>query len=319
MKTTNSQFKLPPKKWYSLDQACEQIYKYTDENVTKDDLIHYAKIGLLKISIKTHITKYHKKIGSVRLDENLLFLSINGKKYDFDLDFGQFNKDIATYKNNVYLLINSLDEAFVISGFLHINFEYSKPIEVDGIDTFDFGLNHLLKATKKDVYLDDKFGIISFYPPNDKNIKFYLWGFEKALDPWLLDEYGNELDKEYDEDLIYFDNGSQPLRKKYIHFKYDDLYMLYDDLIAFLENNKKQKENKVGRKEREDKEQIIKMAKNIFKENPTASKNKIIDFLVDNYNIPESTLKKYFEKENIGAPSKQQNRSLVIKKKNYNY
>ncbi|MDP8078393.1 hypothetical protein [Phocoenobacter skyensis] len=49
--TEEKQFKLPPRKWYTLEQACKRIYKLTGEEVTTDDLIHYWLTNKLGIGI----------------------------------------------------------------------------------------------------------------------------------------------------------------------------------------------------------------------------------------------------------------------------
>lgn len=47
-----NKIKLPPRKWYSLQQAADKLTRDTREPVTVDDLIHYAAIGVLQLSIK---------------------------------------------------------------------------------------------------------------------------------------------------------------------------------------------------------------------------------------------------------------------------
>ena len=41
---------LPPRKWYSLQQAADKLRREFGEPVTIDDLLHYSQIGLLELS-----------------------------------------------------------------------------------------------------------------------------------------------------------------------------------------------------------------------------------------------------------------------------
>lgn len=38
MSMNQQKFKLPPRKWYSLEQAIEKIYKLTGERITIEDI-----------------------------------------------------------------------------------------------------------------------------------------------------------------------------------------------------------------------------------------------------------------------------------------
>lgn len=44
-------YKLPMRKWYSLEQASEKLTKDTGEKVTPGDIIHYANRGFLELSV----------------------------------------------------------------------------------------------------------------------------------------------------------------------------------------------------------------------------------------------------------------------------
>ena len=58
-----NQIKLPPRKWYSLQQAADKLTRELNEPITIDDLLHYYQIDLLPFSIyikhsptETHIS-----------------------------------------------------------------------------------------------------------------------------------------------------------------------------------------------------------------------------------------------------------------------
>lgn len=43
--------KLPPRKWYTLEQAVKQINRLTKENIDIDDLLHFAFINKLELCV----------------------------------------------------------------------------------------------------------------------------------------------------------------------------------------------------------------------------------------------------------------------------
>ncbi|HDR1520465.1 TPA: hypothetical protein QB484_001294, partial [Pasteurella multocida] len=49
--------KLPPRKWYSLEQAAKKITQETGEHITERDLIYYANQGLFELSVYINFRK----------------------------------------------------------------------------------------------------------------------------------------------------------------------------------------------------------------------------------------------------------------------
>ena len=47
-----NKIKLPPRKWYSLQQAAEKLSQETNQTITSGDLLHYANQGLLELSVR---------------------------------------------------------------------------------------------------------------------------------------------------------------------------------------------------------------------------------------------------------------------------
>ena len=43
---------LPPRKWYSLQQAADKLSQIFNQAVTSGDLLHYANQGLLELSVR---------------------------------------------------------------------------------------------------------------------------------------------------------------------------------------------------------------------------------------------------------------------------
>ena len=68
---------LPPRKWYSLQQAADKLTREFGELVTIDDLLHYYQIGLLELSVYIATSQETIKIGKHIFST---FENIDGKK-----------------------------------------------------------------------------------------------------------------------------------------------------------------------------------------------------------------------------------------------
>lgn len=70
-------YKLPPRKWYNLEQASEKISRELGEKVTEKDIIYYANQGYLELSVyidfeKIEDNEYKIEIRNSNLNNDLL-------------------------------------------------------------------------------------------------------------------------------------------------------------------------------------------------------------------------------------------------------
>ncbi|HHV6933870.1 TPA: hypothetical protein ACUMYR_001476, partial [Haemophilus influenzae] len=79
---------LPPRKWYSLQQAADKLSQIFNQTVTSGDLLHYANQGLLELSVR---------IDFERIDDDEFNFSIHNSNlndvlddiYDLDIHYWQ--------------------------------------------------------------------------------------------------------------------------------------------------------------------------------------------------------------------------------------
>lgn len=101
-------YNLPPREWYSLEQTIDQIYKLTGETINISDLIHYWITGRLNISINIFFSSTriaYNPANSTILKKNENFIMGNQKfsmntlktKYFYDLTLDDDDKEL---KNN---------------------------------------------------------------------------------------------------------------------------------------------------------------------------------------------------------------------------
>lgn len=90
-------YTLPPRKWYTLEQAVKRINKLTGEEIEVADLLHYWKTNQLEICTAIEYKDFELDLGQLKIEPNKI-------KY-FDVDF--FFDD-ANYKlirtNNFYFI-----------------------------------------------------------------------------------------------------------------------------------------------------------------------------------------------------------------------
>ncbi|WP_288677147.1 hypothetical protein [uncultured Aggregatibacter sp.] len=72
-----NKIKLPPRKWYSLQQAAEKLSQETNQTITSGDLLHYANQGLLELSVR---------IDFKNIDNDNFTLSIHNSNLDNVID-----------------------------------------------------------------------------------------------------------------------------------------------------------------------------------------------------------------------------------------
>lgn len=106
---TNQIFKLPPRKWYTLEQAIKRIKQLTGEELEIVDLIHYWLSNKLELCVNIFYNPLTLSVGSLNIDtKDLIFLNVTSLDnetfhYEFDnlltiTDLIKEHEDLETRK-----------------------------------------------------------------------------------------------------------------------------------------------------------------------------------------------------------------------------
>lgn len=167
---------LPPRKWYSLQQAADKLTREFGELVTIDDLLHYYQIDLLELSIHIGTSESTIKIGNnifstyEKLDgkdtyprECLEFNLISEYEKDISIEhiFSMKKGTTNVYQNElikttITVYDQKLDELISINGFMNIwgnSAETHEDIEKIKEKGFNLGrINYLVSPNNGDNY-----------------------------------------------------------------------------------------------------------------------------------------------------------------------
>lgn len=205
--TAMTNYKLPARKWYTLEQATKRIKQLTGEDIEIEDLLHYWQIG--KLLISTNV-EYSSKdltinIGNITLQYiSPIFLQFNPNEEEYiDIDddycsikFNLEEKDIQQ-ENIEDPFLDLISEKYdKIEGFLSI------PCKISEAKKGDLNINKILKSG-----LD-------------------LNDFNEFLKPPI----------KYNENsgLLCIINPHKFEKKDNLTISIDNLYILEKDLIPFL-------------------------------------------------------------------------------------
>jgi hypothetical protein len=86
-----NKIKLPPRKWYSLQQAAEKLSQETNQTITSGDLLHYANQGLLELSVRVDFENINDDEFKFNL-QNSNLNEVLDKIYDLDIHCWQAYK-----------------------------------------------------------------------------------------------------------------------------------------------------------------------------------------------------------------------------------
>lgn len=205
---TNQIFKLPPRKWYSLEQACERIEKLTGDTAKKSDLLHFWHIGKLPIYIEIHYKLDH-------------FLSLGGLELSRD-SLLSFTYHSDTLKSSVNDAEFDIDLIQLTSAKLTINEEIKKTsTHVKG----GF-FNNSLKRSDEEIFLEIK-GLISL----QKDFTKVFTNKERDLQPQHLKGLATPPTK--NGEMIYFNLNTS--KKDYFTLS-PPMFILESDLQKLLTN-----------------------------------------------------------------------------------
>lgn len=281
---TNQIFKLPPRKWYTLEQAIKRIKQLTGEELEITDLIHYWKIRKLEICTYCLMTPVEITIGNTILNNNGFSLGIyydhrkeNEFKYKIKdvLEFVKLDErgNEYNYESTEYNHITNIEEHYNPAYYITERAVTEDEIHGEGV----FYIHGLLSVIPqyginiiKEVSFDSN--IIQFATPkNDEND--YRIGLE----------------------IINFDDE--------IHLDKNQLYILNDDLEDFINNKANPLEL--------EKYKYPKISTKTLNAQAEFLRNLIITQYGENYanNIrreldnPSSEIRQDFEKKGLPTPS----------------
>lgn len=215
---TNQIFKLPPRKWYSLEQAIKRIKQLTGEELEIEDLIHYWKIRKLEICTYCLMTPVEITIGNTILNNNDGFSLCICYDHREENDFKYKIKDVLefvkldergneyNYESAEYNPITSIEE--------HYNPAYyitERPVTEDEIHGEGVFYIH---------------GLLSVIPQYGINILKEV-SFNSNIIQFVTPK-NDENDYRIGLEIINFNDE--------IHLDKNQLYILNDDLEDFINN-----------------------------------------------------------------------------------
>lgn len=270
---------LPPRRWHSLEQAIKRIKQLTGEELEIADLIHYAAVEKLLLSVYFIYYPARIAIGNLEIIDRSLFnqqlLFNNEKNFEIDYIFSISDKPKTFFQNEfVKKTLTPLEDFsyhdFWISGLMNL---YS------GIGHAPQDINEVLE---KGVRLSNENIFVS---PKYK------------IDNRVISIFSLITEQEF-------------------FLTIDNLFILDSDLNNFLFSETERvnisealDKSKVGRKEADIKPLILSIAEATFKRHPNHSRNKITTaihqyiekYYSEEYLIPDKrTVVNYLKEANIG-------------------
>jgi len=279
---------LPPRKWYSLQQAADKLTREFGEPVTIDDLLHYSQIGLLELSVYIATSQETIKIGKHIFST---FENIDKEKafsrniFDFHL--------VSEYKEDIFI-----QHLFSIRKGIETTYQ-NKLLKIN-ISSYDKELDNL-------IFIDGFMNLLDAIGNGPKAIKDTI---EKGIN---LARLNYLVSPDYGDDyrVVILTNLNKNTKEN-IFIKLDDLYVLDSDLKAFLNGENKEKDvekiiekSKVGRKRDNRHKEIIETSKEFTVKYPEANRESIKNAVMNLLNIDDLSdeqIRRYLKEENIGKP-----------------
>lgn len=216
---TNQTFKLPPRKWYTLEQAIKRIKQLTGEELEIEDLIHYWKIKKLELCTYCLMTPEKIKIGGTTLRNTGFSLYVYSDyimKHDFKYKIEDILEVIKLHKSNTdgsYYYeteeFNQMTNTIEIS--LLVECSPERPI-LDENEGDAFYIN----------------GFLSIMPQRKIDIIDNIYWERNDILIILATPKNNEYDYRIVLEITNFDDE--------IHLNKNQLYILNDDLEDFINN-----------------------------------------------------------------------------------
>lgn len=291
-----NKIKLPPRKWYSLQQAAEKLTRELDESVIIDDLLHYCQIEQLELSVYIKKAKSAITIGDITFSDLKLreVQKILPRTFlDFNI-MGEYQEDILI--EHIFSIKKGIKESY--SNELVKTKLSSNDDELDKV-TFIDGFMNLWAPIGNSPQSIDKI----------KEKGFMLNNINYLVSPNI----GNDL-------RIVIKSHTNWNCEEDVFITLDNVYILESDLQDFLNGKSEHrkideilKRNKGGRPSIKHKEEIILLAKKIFKAYPEHNRERIKEAILElvnnrnyfndpNFKINEITTRNLLKENEIGIP-----------------
>ena len=212
---------LPPRKWYSLQQAADKLTREFGEPVTIDDLLHYYQIDLLELSIHIDTSE-----STIRIGNNIFstFEKINGKD-TYSRECLEFYL-ISEYQNSISI-------PHIFSMTKGITTTYQNELVKTTIVNYDPKLDEL-------IYIDGFMNLLTPLGNRKDDIEkikengFNLGRMNYLVSPKTGDNYRAVV-------ITHLSEFSQ----EDVFITLDNIYILSSDLNNFLEGKEKQQANEI--------------------------------------------------------------------------
>ncbi|WP_373778171.1 hypothetical protein [Glaesserella sp.] len=266
----NQDYKLPPRKWYTLEQAIKRIKQLTGEELEIADLIHFWNIAKLELCVDCSLYPVVANIGNSQYKQSNYFECLTPTA-------------LENYQNNDLLAIHKFDKP-IIKGIQFFN-----QIEIR---------NAIIAKNDKDPEFKNKMNIQGFLSIlKDERIisseEEKLSTGEKISIFNLFLATPKETSEDRERVIFFLDIiGKAKISK-------DDLRILHSDLMDFIENksNPPQIENKPHPKTLNAQAEFIRNLLIMFYDETTANN---IRKELDN---PNSEIRQDFERKGLQTPS----------------
>lgn len=263
---------LPPRKWYTLQQAAEKLTRDLKEPVTVEDLLHFAAIGKLELCIKMRLDdEQGMQIDNVK-DERLAKLRLKFLDYKYRTMKGRL-----LYSKSLTLKISEEK-----SSYLDADFEFMEGfLAIYFLNTDDYFLDQ--KIANNRLILND----IYFKTPRDEILEGLL--FEQDINDNIVFHCAIQLEKDYEI----------PIPKEAFYILEDEYNILINGGrdIEEIETTKQENPRPISTKSENQRNQFIRDLLTIYYGTGVDEK---IRSLLDN---KDSEIRRDFETKGLTPPS----------------
>ncbi|WGE51328.1 hypothetical protein NYR68_02760 [Actinobacillus equuli subsp. haemolyticus] len=199
-------FKLPPRKWYSLEQASEKVSRELGEKVTEKDIIYYANQGYLELSIYIDFEKIEKDEYKLEIRNSNLSDDLLDDVYFLDIHCWQSYPKLRFIQGDLFKAV------------INDEFDYSLLFEKMGYESRDSELG-LVDEDFLLSYMDDSIPIIWDTYFNDLRITKLKTNIEKLKGFFAIDlvDFEEILIDEENPVLNTYDLAFRPSRNENIN------------------------------------------------------------------------------------------------------
>ncbi|MDO9956872.1 hypothetical protein Q7471_08910 [Glaesserella parasuis] len=294
---SESKYTLPPREWYSLEQAVKRIQQLTGETIEIEELIHYWLIGKLNIAINIFFS--NSRLNYIFNGNTHILEELNAN----EMIIGNKIIELDKINHYTYQQENNLENRkfFKDSNFILSYFEFDNLLE----KTEKMKCFKALKGFFFDDYYNDVNCLITtakglFYLNYHGNSNVYSENFYRIEKTF---KKTNKIPYDFISSLFQVDNETDKNISILLSFKeesyidLDELYITNESLENFLKDKEQPKPPKIGTKTLNTQAEFIRNLITIHYGEDIA--NNIRNQLDD----PNSDISKDFDNKALKAPS----------------